>query len=92
MKTVKLMLCSIPVLLAASAMAADSGSATNASAPGNHAALEAALKACAAQVGVDTTGRPDRAAFDTCMKAKGFEKPSGPPPGERGGPKGPPPQ
>lgn len=90
MKTVKLMLCSIPVLLAASAMAADS--ATNASAPGNHAAIEAALKACAAQVGVDANGRPDRTAFDACMKAKGFEKPAGPPPGGHGGPKGPPPQ
>lgn len=66
--------------------------ARNASAPGNHAEIEAALKACAAQVGVNATGRPDRAAFDACMKAKGFEKPSGPPPGERGGPKGPPPQ
>jgi hypothetical protein len=63
----------------------------NASASGSNAALEAALQACAAQVKADAAGRPDRNAFDACMRAKGFEKPAGPPPGGMDG-RGAPPQ
>lgn len=63
----------------------------NASAAGSNAALEAALQSCVAQVKRDSSGRLDRTAFDACMSTKGFEKPSGPPPGGKGG-RGAPPQ
>ena len=87
----KIMLTLSAMVLAIPALAA-STSTGNASQAGGNAAIEVALKACASQVSADSSGKPDRTAFDACMKAKGFEKPSGPPPGERGGPKGPPPQ
>lgn len=64
---------------------------SNASTTGGNSALEAALQACAAQVKADASGRPDRNAFDSCMRAKGFEKPAGPPPGGKDG-RGAPPQ
>ena len=47
--------------------------------PGNNAALEAAMKACASSVAQGSDGRPDRSAFEACMTAKGFEKPAKPP-------------
>jgi hypothetical protein len=42
---------------------------------GQNAALEAALTECAASAAKDTNGRPDHAAMDACMSAKGFKKP-----------------
>lgn len=42
--------------------------------PKGPAGLEAAMEACKAQ------GKPGDAAFESCMTAKGFQKPSGPPP------------
>lgn len=57
--------------------------AENASAPkGKNTALEAALQACASSIAKDGQGRPDMAAMDSCMQAKGFSRPAGPPPGE----------
>ncbi len=67
-------------LLAAGNMA---GAAENASAPkGKNTALEAALQACASSIAKDGQGRPDMVAMDSCMQAKGFSRPDGPPPGE----------
>lgn len=48
---------------------------------GKNAALDAAIQACSASVSKDANGRPDHTAMDACMTAKGFTKPSGPPPG-----------
>lgn len=48
---------------------------------GKNAALDAAIQACSASVAKDAGGHPDRTAMDACMTAKGFTKPSGPPPG-----------
>lgn len=48
---------------------------------GKNATLEAAIQACSASVSKDASGRPDHTAMDSCMTAKGFSKPSGPPPG-----------
>lgn len=56
----------------------------------SNSAIEAALKACAAQVKTDANGQPDRTAFDARMSAKGFEKPSALPSGSK--PSGPPQQ
>ena len=51
-----------------------------------NAALDAALKVCAASVAKDAHGGPDHAAMDACMKQKGFTPPQGgPPPGGQGG-------
>jgi hypothetical protein len=63
---------------------AASSSAQNAPPSGNggkNAALDAAIQACSASVAKDAGGHPDRTAMDACMAAKGFTKPSGPPPG-----------
>ena len=49
--------------------------------PGNNPALDAALKDCAASASKGSDGRPDFSAMETCMKAKGFEKPAKPPAG-----------
>jgi hypothetical protein len=49
--------------------------------------IEAALEECAASLQMDGDERPDHSAMDSCMSAKGFSRPSGPPPG-RGGPGG----
>ena len=53
-------------------------SAPQGSAPppkGRNPALEAALKECASSVAKDAQGRPEHAAMDACMSAKGFKKP-----------------
>jgi hypothetical protein len=65
---------------------------TNSTMP-DRAELEAALEACAASIDTDSSGRPDHAAMDSCMSAKGFSKPSAPPGhgNHRGGPGNPPP-
>ena len=60
---------------------AASSSAQNAPPSGKNATLDAAIQACSASVAKDAGGRPDRTAMDACMTAKGFTKPSGPPPG-----------
>lgn len=61
---------------------ATSSSAQNGPQPGGkNAALDAAIQACSASVAKDSSGRPDHTAMDACMTAKGFTKPSGPPPG-----------
>lgn len=57
----------------------------NSTASNDKATLEAALSACAASVSQDSNGRPDPKAMDSCMSAKGFTKPAGPPPGQGGG-------
>lgn len=49
-----------------------------------NAQLEAAMKECATTSGKDSSGRPDRQAFETCMSSKGFKKPEGMPPGKPG--------
>jgi hypothetical protein len=55
----------------------------------DRAELEAALDECASSVGLDSNGRPDHSAMDSCMSAKGFSKPSGGPPGHGAhGPRG----
>lgn len=41
------------------------------------AELDAARKECAENAGEDSNGRPDRAAMDSCMQAKGYAKPAG---------------
>jgi hypothetical protein len=41
--------------------------------------LEAALEACASSLEADSDGRPDMSAMESCMSAKGFSRPSGPP-------------
>jgi hypothetical protein len=66
-----------------------SGSGTS-SQPGSGGptGLREALSACAAEVSKDANGRPNMNEMDACMKAKGFTKPSGPPPGG-GGPQDP---
>jgi hypothetical protein len=50
-----------------------------------NAGLKAALDECSASVSTGDNGRPDRAAMDECMTAKGFTKPIGKR-GGRGGP------
>jgi hypothetical protein len=58
----------------------------------DRAELEAALDECASSLGVDDNGRPDVSAMDSCMSAKGYSRPSGPPGhGEAGGHGHPPP-
>ena len=59
---------------------AATSSAQNAPPADKNPALDAAIQACAASVAKDTGGHPDRTAMDACMAAKGFTKPSGPPP------------
>ena len=63
-----------------SAGASAAGSDTNNARP-DRAALEAALQSCASSLSSDSNGRPDPQAMDSCMSAKGFSRPSGPPPG-----------
>jgi hypothetical protein len=41
--------------------------------------LKAALEECAASVDSGSDGRPDHSAMESCMSAKGFTRPSGPP-------------
>lgn len=59
--------------------------APTASAPasGGNSAVEAALSACASSLQKNASSQPDPAAMDTCMQAKGFTRPSGPPPTQR---------
>jgi hypothetical protein len=56
----------------------------------DRAEIESALEACMSSLEADSNGRPDPSAMDSCMSAKGFSKPSGPPGGmgghERGHP------
>jgi hypothetical protein len=54
-------------------------------------AIEAAMKECGATATKDANGRPDRAAMESCMTAKGFPRPAHregqegrPPKGEKG--------
>lgn len=42
-------------------------------------AVEKALQECAATIGKDSSGRPDMAKMDACMRDKGFKKPPHPP-------------
>lgn len=76
-----------------SSSSSSSQNTSSSGASGGNAALEAALSSCASSVAKDAKGGPDRTAFDACMSAKGFTKPSGPPPGssQNGGHNGPPP-
>lgn len=69
-----------------SALAETTATNTSASAPPDKAALEAALSACAASAGKDSSGNINQAAMDSCMTGKGFTRPSGPPPGGKGNP------
>lgn len=59
--------------------------------PPHNAQIEQALKECADSVAKDSSGKPDRTAFDSCMSAKGFQKPQGPRPGSGGQGQGQPP-
>lgn len=61
--------------------------------PGGHnPAIDAALADCAQSLGAGREQLPDMAKMDACMRAKGFQKPKGPPPGGPNDGKGPPPQ
>lgn len=63
--------------------------------PGRNPAVDNALKACASSLGLSQPGqgqRPsqaDMSKMEACMSAKGFKRPSGPPPGGMGGHGGP---
>jgi hypothetical protein len=46
---------------------------------GGPAGLDEAMKACQSSAGQSSSGKPDPAAFDACMAAKGFKKPDGAP-------------
>jgi len=74
MKHPKLIMSTMLLLLAMPVFAAENGNPP----PGSSgdAALGAARKECAESAGRDSNGRPDRSAIDTCMVAKGFEKPA----------------
>jgi hypothetical protein len=54
--------------------------------PGDDPKIETALKACEAQLGGSPTHRVARELIEQCMDAKGFKRPSGPPPGAGGPP------
>lgn len=78
------------------ACAANGHAEENQQSPGRNSAVDAAIKECMALAAADANGRPDRAAVDSCMTAKGFTKPQGGPGGPggrgRGGPPPRPPQ
>ena len=57
----------------------------------DRAEIEAALEACMSSLESGSGGRPDHSAMDSCMSAKGYSKPSGPPGGMQGGERGSPP-
>lgn len=70
--------------LSLAAFAADS--ATEKRGGSRNPEFEAAIQACSNSVAKDSRGGPDRTAMDSCMSAKGFTRPAGPPPGEHGQP------
>jgi hypothetical protein len=45
----------------------------------DRAELEAALEECFSSLEAENNGRPDHSAIDSCMSAKGFSRPPGPP-------------
>lgn len=72
----RLLICTLSLGLATTTLAAPP-KAENAMP--DRAALEAALDECVASLNADSSGRPDHSAMDSCMSAKGFTRPAGPP-------------
>ncbi len=72
----KILLFGVPVIgLVSLCIAADMPS---------HEEMRAAMDSCVSTASKDSQGRPVMSEVDACLSAKGFEKPSGKPPHERG--------
>lgn len=55
---------------------------------GHHGPIDQALRACRSSLGGDDGTPVDPQKMDACMAAKGFKRPSGPPPDHAGPPPG----
>ncbi|WP_164546965.1 MULTISPECIES: hypothetical protein [unclassified Variovorax] len=64
------------IVLACMVGLASAAYAATATTDGGGAALDAALKTCAASVAKDSNGGPDQTAMSACMTRAGFAKPS----------------
>jgi len=75
MKNAKLVMATMLLILATPVFATENGNPPPRSS--GDAKLDAARKECADSASKDSNGRPERSEMDSCMKAKGFEKPAG---------------